>query len=504
MTTLGRDNRAAFAIAVAITAAHLLLANVYGIFRDELYYLASAEHLAAGYVEHPPMIAFVAWLVRHTVGDAQWAVRLVPSLLAGVLVLLNAELAGVLGGGRTARTLVALATALMPFNLAIFSVLSMNAIDFVAWSAATLIAARALREDDPRWWPWFGLTVGLALLDTLSIGFLVMGLLTGLAVTRRKRLLLTWKAPLAAVLALALVSPFLVWQAQHGWPFREFADNATRLKNVSLSVPAFLREQLLAGSIGMPLVLPGLAALLLAGWAKPFRALGVGFLVVLTVMLSTNAKPYYLAPAYGALLAAGAVTIERASQTRRWLSWAVGVVTATLGVLLAPLARPVLPVETFVRYAQALGVSGSSGERARQGPLPQFYADRFGWDALAQTVAGVVQKLPPGEREQVCVFGQNYGEAGAIDFYRERYGLPPALSGHNSYWYWGTGTCTGQVMIVIGGDREGMDAAYEEVEEAAVHRAPLAMPYESELVIYLGRRLKRPIAEVWPQTRHLI
>jgi hypothetical protein len=322
--------------------------------------------------------------------------------------------------------------------------------------------------------------------------------------TRRKKLLLTWKVPLAGALALALFSPFLVWQSQHGWPFREFAANATQYKNVALSPGAFLAEELLGTGPTVLLWVPGLAALLLAGWARPFRALGVGFLAVLAVMLATNAKPYYLAPAYGPLLAAGAVALERAGERRRWLAWTAGGVTVVVGVLLAPLARPVLPVASFQRYAHALGVSASSGERTRQGPLPQFYADRFGWEELARTVAKVAASLPPHEREQVCVFGQNYGHAGAIDFFRDRYALPPALSGHNSYWYWGTGRCTGEVMIVIGGDRQGMDASYEEVEVAAVHRAPLAMPYESELVIYVGRRLKRPISEVWPQVRRLI
>lgn len=504
------------AIAAVTTLLHLAFANVYGIFRDELYYLVSADRLAWGYVEHPPLVAWLAWLVRGVLGESLLAIRLVPALLAGALVLVVARLAGVMGGGRGARALAALAAASMPFNLALFSYFSMNAIDFLVWGAVALAAALMLRDDEPRGWLTIGVLVAVGLLAKISVVFLVGGLIAGLFLGRRFALIFSrWKFAGGVIAALAF-APYLIWQAVNGWPFLEFASNASRFKNVALDPLSFLGEQMLGTGPTVLLWLPGLAALLVGRWARPWRPLGFAFLAVLAFFLVTNAKPYYLAPAYGMLVAAGAVALERIARddhrsaqgqkprARGWILPATAAIVLVLGAVIAPLARPILPVESFLRYSAAIGITPSSGERQEQGALPQFFADRHGWRELARTVGEVAAALPPEDRAMACVFGQNYGEAGAIDFFREEFDLPPAISGHNSYWLWGPGACTGEVLIVIGGDREDLERDFASVVDAALHRAPLAMPYESELPIYVVRGLRAPLRDAWPTVKRYI
>jgi len=98
-------------LAAAMVGLHLLTAGRYGIFRDELYYLACARHLAFGYVDQPPLIAWVTWFAAHVFGTSLVGLRLLPALAAGLLVWLAAEVARELGGGRFAQILAGFAVS---------------------------------------------------------------------------------------------------------------------------------------------------------------------------------------------------------------------------------------------------------------------------------------------------------------------------------------------------------------------------------------------------------
>ena len=87
------------------------------------------------------------------------------------------------------------------------------------------------------------------------------------------------------------------------------------------------------------------------------------------------------------------------------------------GVAIAPLAKPLLPEDDYVRYAAALKQTPKREENNELGRLPQHFADMHGWSELAATVAEVYRSLPPADQARVCIFGQNYGEAGAIDMF---------------------------------------------------------------------------------------
>ena len=368
---------------------HLVTIQGYGYFRDELYYLANAEHLGFGYVEHPPFIGLITALVRATLGDSRFAIRLLPAIAAAATVSIGVRLAREFGGGRFARALAGLSLLAMPGLIGTCSILSMNAFDVLCWAACALVVTRILRGGDERLWLLFGLLAGLGLENKISVLFLGVGLAAGLVLSRRWAVFRSGWLWVGGALAGLIFAPYVVWQAAHAWPLLEFMLNARRLKNVDLSFLAFMREQvLIANPLALPVWAAGLGYLLFARAARPFRAIGWIYPVVLAAMLAAgDAKPYYLIPAYTVLFAAGGVAIERfkASSVRAIV---VGLVIVG-GVMVAPLAKPVLPLETFVRYSRALGLSASSGERHALGRLPQMYADMQGWPELAETVAGV-------------------------------------------------------------------------------------------------------------------
>ena len=493
-------------LAAVTTLLHLLTAqDSYGIFRDELYYVACSEHLGFGYVDQPPLVALLTRLFRTLFGGSLPALRLLPALAAGGTVFLTARIARELGGDRFAVVLAALTTALAPAYVGNFGYLSMNSLDVLFWTGAALILVRIFRTKNEALWIPFGVVAGFGLQNKISVLFLGFGLVAGLVLAREWGHFRSRQLWLGGLTAFVLFLPHLIWQAVYGWPTLEFMERATQYKNLPLAPLEFLSAQVLRiNPIVAPLALAGLAFYLFTRQGRPYRALGWAFLVVLALMITQRAKPYYLSPSYTLLLAPGAVLLGQLAG-RRGLAWVrpVAVVVVVIsGLALAPLAKPVLSVEDYVAHAERLGVAPSTSERKEVGRLPQFFADRLGWRELAEEVAEIYHALPPEDREQACVFGQNYGQAGAIDYYRDELDLPRAISGHNSYHLWGPQGCTGEVLIVIGDDREDLERLFETVELATIYTCDDCMPYENDKPIWVCRGLKTPFETLWPQIGH--
>jgi len=259
----------------------------------------------------------------------------------------------------------------------------------------------------------------------------------------------------------------------------------------------------LVPSCRLPIWLLGLG-FFFSSRGKDYRPFGWIYISILVLFLVTRAKPYYLAPAYLMLLPAGALVIERFIQRRNW-NWLKPASLAVLvagGLVTLPFALPVLPVETFIRYQDFLGLRPASGERQELGRLPQQYADMFGWENMVATVAKVYDRLSPEEKAQCAIFAGNYGEAGAIDLLGGKYGLPKATSGHNNYWLWGPRGYSGEIVITVGVPREALQSAFDQVELGGTIESEYAMPYETNLPVYVCRKPKYTLEEAWPRAKH--
>ncbi len=480
---------------------HLPNPGGYGFFIDELYFMACGEHLSFGYVDMPPLTALQAWAARGLFGDSLLAIRLLPALAAAGLVVLTGAFVRQLGGGRFAQALAAMAVLLAPFYLAFGSYLSMNSVEPLLWTGCALILVRMIKTGDTRLWLWFGLLAGIGLENKHTMLVFGFALMVGLAMTDARRLIASRWFLLGGLVALLIFLPNLIWMVQHRFPHLEMLANIKRSgRNVAFSALGFVGLQIIGMQpLALPIWISGLWFFLVGAQGKPYRALGWAYLLALLILLLAGGRFYYLAPAYPMLLASGAVALEGwfARPRWRWLRWGYAGLVAVTGTIAALNMLPLLPPEAYVRYTRLIGFSQPKFENRRASELPQFLADRFGWPEMAQAVARVYHALPADERAKTAIFGQNYGEAGAVDFYGPKLGLPKAISGSDNYWYWGPRGYTGESVIVLGDTRERLERFFSKVEAKGEVGHPYAMASE-HFTIYLCREPKGwTLAQRW-------
>jgi hypothetical protein len=490
-------------LGLATLAIHLLFNSGYGIFRDELYFIVCGQSPDWGYVDQPPVVPLLAAWSHALFGNWLVGFRLVPALALSATVALTCEFARVIGGGRFAQWLAGLCALMSPQFLAIGLLFTTDTFQPVTWLACAWCIVRLSQTGNERWWLGFGAVLGFSLLTKYMIGFYAAALAVGLLATPlRKSLLRPW-VYIGALIAALLVLPNVLWQQALDWPFLELGKAAVNGKNVALSPPAFFLQQLLlVGPAAAPVWVAGLWACLYRPRLAVYRAFPIAYVLLFAFFVATHGKAYFLTSIYPILFAIGAVAIER------WFAhWAVrgcalaGV--AISGVIVAPLAIPVMPEETYINYAAALGLgpSATAAEHQRLGALPQHFADMHGWPEMAAKIAAVYRALPPQDRARAVFFAGNYGEAGAIDVYGRGLGLPPAISSHNNYFLWGPRGHDGSVVIVIGGEPGDYDN-YRSVELAGHTDAPYAMPYETGQPIYVLRGRNEPLGKGWSKLKH--
>ena len=500
----------AWAIAALLAFAgmliHLLTNSRYGYFRDELYFLACADHLAWGYVDLAPLIALIAKTSRVLLGDSLQAIRFLPSLAGAVKILLTGMIAAELGARRFGTMLACLCALIAPIFLAIDGLLSMNAFEPVFWMGCVYLLILVIQRDDPRLLIGFGVLAGLGLENKHSTLFFGFAMVCGLLLSPARRLCASRYMWIAAALALALFLPNMIWQHQHHWPTLEDLANVKRMhKNVELPPLRFLGAQILMLNPVTALVwLPGLWWLLRDRQAKPFRALGFAYVVFLALMMFLKGKDYYLAPFYPMLFAAGGVFWQQLLDARpraHFLKWAFPLVIAASGAVIAPVVLPILPVESLVRYQDALGIHPPRAEVHHTGVLPQHFGDQFGWKEMVAAVSAVFHALPPAEQSRAVIYAGNYGEAGAIDFFGPKLGLPKAISAHQNYFFWGPRDSTGDVVILLQSDRRGAEEHCASVTDGPTLNHPYAMG-EEHYTILICRGLNSTFRELWPQLKH--
>ncbi len=505
------DNRRTLSLLLAVAGVrlliHLLVGEGYGCFRDEFYYLACARNLDWGYVDHPPLSVLLLRLWTAIAGESIVAIRLLPALAGAATVFLAGRIAGQLGGGLFARVLATVASLAAPIYLGVSGYVSMNAFDVLIWAAAASLLIRILDSGPSRLWLLLGVLLGLGLLNKLSVLWLGAGLLLGLVLSAEGRRHLRTPWPWLAGAAAGLVFlPHVLWQVANGWPTLEFIRNASSDKMVEVAPLRYLLSQVWPmNPLNLPVWLSGLGYLLLSPRTRRYRILGITYLAVGAILiLNGTSRVGYLAPAYTMLLGAGGVVLERAFRMRGGLPArvaALGLLAASGGVL-APLALPILPVESYLRYAAALGFAPSTEERKQLAELPQHYADMHGWESIVEQVDRVYRGLPEEDRARAVIFTYNYGEAGALELLGRPKGLPPVLSGHNNYWLWGPRGATGEVVMIIGGSEEDHRRRYAAVEPAGRTDCGYCMPYENGQTIWVARGLREPVEAVWPRVKH--
>jgi hypothetical protein len=494
-------------LAFLLFAAHMLVSVRYGYFVDELYYLACSHHLAWGYVDQPPLIAFITWLTRVTLGDSLPALRFLPAVAAGLRVILTGLIAWELGARRYGVLLACICVMVAPMYLGLDSLLTMNVFESLFWMTSALIVLKIFNGASAKLWLLFGVVAGVGLLNKHSMLIFGFGLVVGLLLTKqRKQFAQPWFW-LGGLLAFLIFLPNLLWEIRHNFPIIELLRNVQRSgRNTELGPGMFLLVQaFIMHPLAAPVWIAGLIELLRDREGKGWRVLGVTYLVIMLCMLTMHGRPYYPAPAYPMLFAAGGLVLERwfaHLQSGRWLRPAYVALLVVTGLILAPFAYfPLFTVDQYIAYSKFLHLAPVRIENHRMGPLPQIYADQFGWEEMAQVVADAYHRLPPDEQKSCAIFAQNYGQAGAIDFFGAKMGLPPAISGHQNYFYWGFRDYTGECVMVMDDNPERLSELWESVEKVGTVDHPLSMPYQ-HFDVYLCRHAKfGTLDKLWPQIK---
>lgn len=491
---------------VVALLVHLLTIGHYGYFRDELYYIACARHLDFGYVDQPPLSILLLRLSETLLGDSLFAIRLLPALAGAATVALTGSLARELGGRAWAVAFACAATLCALFYLGVGNFFSMNAFEPLFWMGSVYLLVRIINGGPPTLWLWFGALIGLGLENKHSTVFFAAGIFVALLLTPERRHFAQKWIWLGGLIAFAIALPNIVWEARHHWPTYELLNNiAHSNKNVALSPVEFIAQQAVFMNPGtLPLWLAGLLWLFGSRDGRRYRAIGISYLVTLAEFIVLHGKSYYLAPAYPMLFAAGGVAIERVFTVR--VTWLKPVLLATMlmaGALFAPVIVPILPPGKLVAYMQAIHFQPPRTETSQTAVLPQIFADQFGWREMVSSVAHVYHHLHPEDEKRAAIFCQNYGEAGAIDFFGPKFGLPPAISGHQNYFLWGPRNWTGEVALVLDtndGDERELFASVEDLGQ--IVSSPWAMPFERRRHIYLCRDLKTSVQELWPRMKN--
>jgi dolichyl-phosphate-mannose-protein mannosyltransferase len=498
-----------YVIALVYFALHLITSTRYGYFRDALYYLACSEHLAFGYVDQPPLIAWLGWLARHTLGTSLPALIFWPALAGAARIVFTAAFARELGAGRFGTILAAALAATPGVWWVIDHQFAMNCLEPLLWGGLAYAVVRLIKTENPKWWLAFGIIAGIGLLNKYSIVVFAAALLAGLLLTSKRKLLFTPWILAGGAIAFLIFLPNLIWNIQHHWPFLELMHNVRVTgKDVVLPPGKYLLQQvLMMNPISFPFWFGGLVFLL---FSRSYRALGWTFVITIAILMIMHGKDYYAAPAYVIVLAAGAVATERLLMSERFARRRVRAVLKTacfiwlaLGVgPLLPLVLPVLPIETFVHYQSHLPFDLPKTETGFIGEtLPQYYADEFPWPGMVEAVARVYHSLTPEEQQRTAIFANNYGQAAAIDFFGPRYGLPKAISGHQNYFLWGPRDYNGDIVIVLGDTERGAREHFESVSVAATLNNPYAYRYENRPIL-LCRGLKWNLQTEWSRVKN--
>jgi 4-amino-4-deoxy-L-arabinose transferase-like glycosyltransferase len=488
-------DRWVIAVGGVVFVVLMALSTRYGFQRDELYFLDCARHLQASYVDQPILAPLLARVSLDLFGVSLPGLRLWPALAAWATVVVAGLTAREFGGGRRAQLLAALAVATMPALWGSAHVANTTAYAVLALAALALVVARIGRTGDPRWWLAAGLVAGLGVAGNHQPAFFALAVVIGALLSGGRRLVLNRWFVAGAMIAVAFVVPDIWWQAQHRWATVEMTRQLNRDNGGLRNIPVWVLGQLFLVSLAMVWVwVAGLRRLWRCG--RPlWRALAWAYgLLFVLYALTTGAKIYYLTGAYVYLLAAGAVALDGWLYARRRRIGTLAVATTLTTALFAVLVLPVLPP------------AGIGPRHTMDATL----AETVGWPELVDTVHTVWTSMPPRQRADAVIFTADYSEAAAINELGAKAGLPTAVSGQNSEWWWGPGNPHATTVVAVAPNPKAapdyagyLSRFFTDVREVAT----LSNPYgihniESGGHVYVCTGPRQPWAQLWPRLRH--
>jgi hypothetical protein len=489
-------------IAMACALAALLLASSavppWELFHDEFYYWVGAQRLEFGYVDHPPLAPWLLRAATAVFGDGRLGFRIVPALCAAGTLLLTAGMARRFGAGAWGQVTAGLAIATAPVFLTFFSFYSVNALELLLWTAICCALAELVHSGNERGWLAIGALAGLAALNKHTVALLAVGIVAGLlASPLRSHLRRRW-IWLGAALALACALPNLAWNFAHDWPSLAFYQNrgagilpATFGEALELQIMAYNPANVL-------LWLPGLLFLLVAERARPYRPLGIAFLLLsVGILLSGQRRGDRIAGVYPIAFAAGAAFWNQ------WQGRGSAVVRAVLpalvlglGIFLSPASLTLFPPERVEAFFQLIDERPEIETGDVGNWMPLTLLGRLEWRRFSEEVFAAIDTLPEKERSRAVILAPHWVYAAVLEYYGRERALPPVVSPHNAYYFWRDAAAGRDRAITVAIQREVAERHFEEVRPLALFECERCTGARPDLPVLLALGSERPLVEL--------
>lgn len=427
----------------------------YGFQRDEMLHLALGDHLAWGFKEVPPFIAFISWLSTTLFGSSVAAARVFTTLCSALIILLTGLLTVEFGGKRFAITLACLSLIFSPAFLASGYLLQPVVFDQLWWLLSAYLLVKYFNTNQDKYLYYLGVAIGLGMMTKYTMAFFTAALIIGILLTAQRTIFAKKGIWIAVGISIIIFLPNIIWQLTHHLPL---ATHMRKLRSSQLDYikPGdFVAQQLMINGAALWIWLGGLIYLLFFHRMRQYRFLAYAYLFTLVLFLELNGKIYYLFGAYPMLFAAGAFGFERLLKSKG-LVWRTALVLFFVvpNLVFFPLSLPVFPIKTalpvFDFIANELNVKFPfKWEDQKMHPTTQDYGDMFGWDELGLKVAQAYQSLTPEQQKQTIIFANNYGEAGAVHHYGKQYNLPDVYSLNSSFALWAPENIDAKYLVYV-------------------------------------------------------
>jgi len=411
----------------------LLVNPVYDLHRDEYLYLNQAHHLAWGYASIPPLNSWVAYII-YLLGNSEFWLRFFPAFFGALTLVVVWKAIEALKGSLFALILGAtcvLFSALLRLNI----LFQPNAFDILCWVTVYYVLLNYFRTKQAKWLIYAAIVLALGFLNKYNIVFCVLGLLPAILLTKHRKLFTNKALYVALILGLILIIPNLVWQYQNDFPVVKHLNELARTQLIYVNRMDFLKTQILFFVNSFFVILVGLFALWFYKPFKIYRPFFWTFFFTLIIFTYFKAKDYYAIGLYPIYIAFGSVFLGR-YLNQGWARYLKPLAVVAPIVAFYPISKIMFPdkspeyikahPEKYLEYGLLRWEDGQNHE------LPQDFADMLGWSELARKVDSIYRALP--KKDQTLVLCDNYGQAGAINYYTQE-GLE-AVSFNADYINW--------------------------------------------------------------------
>ncbi len=448
---------------------HFLTCTNYELHRDEMLYFSMGSHLAWGFASTPPVMSFLSFIIKSLFGYQEFFVKLFPALAGASIIILIALFIRELGGKMMAVFTGCLAFIISTAMLRSSSLFMPVIFELFFWMLFLLFVLKLIITENPRYWIWIGVSFGLAFLNKYSVLLLGGATFIALLISEHRRLLLSKYVVYAVLAGLLIMLPNILWQANHNFAVVTHMGELYRTQLVYVSPATFLSEQIMMNFPSIIIWLSGLIGVILFRKEKRLRVFGYIFLIVLILFLVSRGKSYYTLGVYSMMFAFGGYILEK--YFKKWIP-GILIVSVATSLLLLPLGLPLLPQKQLKEYcswfSKNINPAPMRSENNTYYPVPQDYTDMTGWNELAKLASLAYNKLTDEQKRNCTVFANNYGQAGALDFYGKKYNLPDPVCLNDSYIFWAPDSLSSGNFIVSDhdlGDIPDLFNTYTEIGE---------------------------------------